>query len=203
MHNLQQPWNIVFLVGFAVYTAIRHVFARRTKGERRVVNRFDTLEGALLGVVAVGSLLLPALYLVTSWLDFADYRLPAAAPWLGSAIMVGALWLFWRSHADLGRNWSVTLTVRQGHEVVEHGVYRRIRHPMYASIWLWSIAQALLLSNWLAGWSALVSFAPLYFLRAPREEQMMCEFFGQQYRDYMGRTGRLVPRIRSPRNSRC
>jgi protein-S-isoprenylcysteine O-methyltransferase Ste14 len=196
MRHLAQPWNVVFLVGFLVYTTIRHVFALRTKGEQSVVNRLDGLERALLAVVGVGSLLLPVLYLFTPLLSFADYRLPALAPWFGTAIMVAALWLFWRSHADLGRNWSVTLWVRKGHQVVDHGVYRRIRHPMYASIWLWGLAQALLLSNWLAGWSALVSFAPLYFLRAPREERMMCEFFGQQYRDYMGRTGRLVPRVR-------
>jgi protein-S-isoprenylcysteine O-methyltransferase Ste14 len=39
-----------------------------------------------------------------------------------------------------------------------------------------------------------MTFVPLYLLRAPREEAMMCEFFGQDYRDYMGRTGRLFPR---------
>ena len=73
--------------------------------------------------------------------------------------MLAALWLFWRSHADLGQNWSVSLEIRKDHRIVQHGVYRLIRHPMYASIWLWSIAQALLLANWLAGWSAVVPFA--------------------------------------------
>ena len=67
---------------------------------------------------------------------------------------------------------------------------------MYASTWLWGIAQALLLQNWLAGLSALIAFAPMYFLRTPREEEMMGESFGQDYRDYMAQTGRLVPRIR-------
>jgi protein-S-isoprenylcysteine O-methyltransferase Ste14 len=66
---------------------------------------------------------------------------------------------------------------------------------MYASLWLWGIAQGLLLSNWLAGWSVVVTFAPMYFLRTPREEQMMCERFGEEYRDYMSRTGRLWPRL--------
>ncbi len=109
--------------------------------------------------------------------------------------MAAALWLFWRSHADLGPNWSVTLELRKGHQLVQRGVYRSIRHPMYASIWLFSMGQGLLLDNWLAGWSALASFAPLYFVRTPREEQMMCEFFGQEYRDYMRQTGRLLPRL--------
>jgi protein-S-isoprenylcysteine O-methyltransferase Ste14 len=66
---------------------------------------------------------------------------------------------------------------------------------MYASIWLWGLGQGLVLQNWLAGWFAFVAFGIMYFLRTPREEQMMGEFFGQEYRDYMRETGRLLPRI--------
>jgi protein-S-isoprenylcysteine O-methyltransferase Ste14 len=47
----------------------------------------------------------------------------------------------------------------------------------------------------LAGWYAFVAFAIMYFVRTPREEQMMIESFGQDYRDYMQQTGRLVPRV--------
>jgi protein-S-isoprenylcysteine O-methyltransferase Ste14 len=115
--------------------------------------------------------------------------------------MLLALWLFWRSHADLGLNWSVSLEIRAEHELVQHGVYRRIRHPMYAAIWLFSAAQGMLLENWLAGWSALVPFAPMYFVRTPREERMLCEFLGQPYRDYMQQTGRLWPRLRRTRRA--
>jgi len=109
--------------------------------------------------------------------------------------MAAALWLFWRSHADLGDNWSVTLELRNGHQLVKHGVYRSIRHPMYAAIFLWSLAQGLILENWLAGWSSFATFSAMYFLRTPREERMMCEFLGEEYREYMRETGRLFPRI--------
>lgn len=193
--NLLQPWNAVFFVGFVAYLSIRGVYARRTKNEPKVHRQVDGLEKALLILVIGSSTLLPVLYLFTPLLAFADYQLPAFAPWCGTAVMLAALWLFWRSHADLGQNWSVTLEVRKGHRLIKHGVYRSIRHPMYASIWLWSLAQALLLSNWLAGWSAIVTFAAMYFLRTPREERMMCEFFGQEYHDYMRQTGRLFPRL--------
>jgi protein-S-isoprenylcysteine O-methyltransferase Ste14 len=98
-------------------------------------------------------------------------------------------------NTDLGQNWSVTLELRKGHQLVKQGVYRSIRHPMYASIWLWCVAQALILENWLAGWYALLAFAIMYFVRTPREERMMCECFGQEYRDYMEQTGQLFPRI--------
>jgi protein-S-isoprenylcysteine O-methyltransferase Ste14 len=109
--------------------------------------------------------------------------------------MAASLALFYRSHADLGLNWSATLELRKGHELVQHGVYRSMRHPMYASILLWDVAQGLLLRNWLAGWCAFVTFALLYVVRAPREERMMCDAFGEDYRNYMRRSGRLFPRI--------
>jgi protein-S-isoprenylcysteine O-methyltransferase Ste14 len=109
--------------------------------------------------------------------------------------MIIAAWLFWRSHADLGLNWSVSLEVRQGHQLVTHGIYRRIRHPMYTAIFLYGLAQGLLLPNWLAGWSSLVPFTIMYLLRVRREEQMMLQFFGDDYRSYMTRTGRLLPRL--------
>ena len=194
-----QPWNLVFLIGFIVYVSIRGVFKQRTKNNEKAVRRVDAVEKTLMAIVIPGGLLLPAIYLFTPWLAFADYRLLAFAPWFGAVFMVPALWLFYRSHADLGLNWSVTLEMRQGHQLVKHGVYRSIRHPMYASIWLWCFAQGLLLENWLAGWYALVAFGLMYFVRTPREEQMMCEAFGREYRDYMEQTGRLFPRPNVPR----
>lgn len=194
---LDNPWDLVFVAGFAVYATIRGRFERLTKGKESVLRRMDGRERALLGVVFAGTMLLPVLYLFTPWLDFAAYPLPAPAPWCGLIVMVLALWLFWRSHADLGANWSITLEVRKDHHLITRGVYRRIRHPMYAAIFLFGLAQGLMLPNWLAGWSALVSFGVMYLARTPREEQMMIEVFGQEYRDYMRRTGRLLPRFGS------
>lgn len=197
--NILQPWNAVFFVGFVAYLGVRSVYARRTKHNEKIHRQVGRLEIFLLLLVIPTTTLLPVLYLFTPLLGFADYRLPAYAPWCGTAVMLLALWLFWRSHADLGLNWSASLEVRKGHQLVKNGVYSFIRHPMYASIWLWGIAQALLLPNWLAGWCVVATFAPMYFLRTPREERMMCEHFGDEYRDYMRQTGRLWPRLRRAR----
>ena len=168
-----EPWNAVFLAGFIAYVAIRGRFARRTRDNVKTTRRVDAVEKILLAMVAVSSLLLPVVYLFTPWLAFADYVLPAAVPFVGVVLMVASVGLFYRAHADLGLNWSATLELRKGHELVQHGVYRSMRHPMYASILLWDVAQGLLLRNWLAGWCA----------------------FGEDYRSYMRRTGRLFPRI--------
>jgi protein-S-isoprenylcysteine O-methyltransferase Ste14 len=200
MNIFHDPWAALFFIGFLAYLRIRAVYAGRCKRETKAYRQVDGLEKALLLLVIPSSVLLPVLFLFTPLLGFADYRLAAWLPRCGSLLMLTALWLFWRSHADLGQNWSVSLEVRQGHQVIRHGVYRWIRHPMYAAIWLWSAAQAMLLANWLAGWSALVAFAPMYVLRTPREERMMCEHFGEEYRQYMRQTGRLLPRLKLRRN---
>ena len=64
---------------------------------------------------------------------------------------------------------------------------------MYLAFLLWGIAQTLLLPNWIAGPAGLVGSLTLYLFRLPREERMMLQEFGDQYRTYMQRTARIVP----------
>jgi len=156
------------------------------------------MEKALLAAVVPAALLLPPLYCFTPVLSFADYELNSSIRWAGAGVMLASLWLFLRSHVDLGQNWSVSLELRQDHQLVSRGVYRWLRHPMYASIWLWGIAQGMMLANWFAGWAVPLPFAAMYLIRTPREERMMCEEFGDRYREYAQRTGRLFPRLRKP-----
>src|SRR5262245_34116695 len=101
MNILSEPWAAVFFLGFAIYTATRGVYARRLKNVQSVHRQVDGLEKALLLMVIPAGLLLPLLYLFTPLLNFANYRLSAFAPWCGVVLMPAALWLFWRSHADL------------------------------------------------------------------------------------------------------
>jgi len=82
------------------------------------------------------------------------------------------------------------LKVRENHVLVTAGVYKYVRHPMYAAFWLHGVARPLLLPNWLAGSAGLVGFGLLFF---EREEQMMIETFGEHYRAYTARTSRVVP----------
>lgn len=194
MNILQLP-NAVFLIGLVIQIAIRHHFIERTKSEKKTVRQVDRLEKILLAAMFPAVLLLPPLYFFTPLLSFADYDLAWSIRWPGAVIMVASLWLFWRSHVDLGQNWSVSLELRQNHQLVSHGVYRWIRHPMYAAIWLWGLAQGMMLANWFAGWAVMPAFAAMYLIRTPREERLMCEEFGDGYREYARRTGRLFPRL--------
>ena len=189
----------LYFLGVLAEVLIRIPHERRRRKTQMAVERVGALERALLGLLSVGMVFVPVVYSSTSWLDRADYRLPPeaerSAGGVGAALMALALWLFWRSHVNLGRNYSPSLQLREGHALVTEGVYRHVRHPMYASEWLWGVAQVLLLQNWVAGWAGLVVFTPLYVLRVPREEQMMLDRFGEEYRAYMGRTGRVVPSL--------
>jgi len=188
-------FKTVYLIGLVVGSVARKWYARPNKRQDVADNRRSWPDMLLVALGAAGIFILPLLCAVTDRLDFADYPLPAWAGWCGAGVFAAALWLLWRSHVDLGRNWSPIPQVRKDHSLVTQGVYRRIRHPMYAAHWLWALAQALLLDNWLAGPAMLVTFAPLYLVRVPREERMMLDHFGEEYRAYMSRTGRIIPRL--------
>jgi len=153
------------------------------------------MEKSILGLLFLGGFLLPLLYSTTSWLDFANYTLPTWAGWIGVALIAAALYVFWRAHADLGLNWSPTLEIREKHELITRGIYGVIRHPMYSSQWILAIAQPLLLQNWLVGFANLIIFIPFYFLRVQAEEKMMLDSFGDEYRDYMKKTGAILPKV--------
>lgn len=192
----------IFVAEYLALFVLRGWFVRGHRHKKPAVQLLDGTERVLMALVFVGFMLVPPIYLFTPLFDFSDYRRPEWLGWVGAGVAVATVWLFWRSHADLGKNWSPTIEIFEHHTLVDRGVYRRLRHPMYASIWLWGISQALLLPNWIAGLSGLAAFAPMYFLRVPREERMMLGAFGELYRAYMARTGRIVPPLlgmRSPR----
>ena len=186
--------KLVWLVIAICWGAIRFRYANRARRSRPIKEHDQIYEIVLLTLAFTGYLA-PTLYLATSWLSFADYPPQPLMFWAGVAAGIGALWLFWRSHADLGRNFSIKLVIRENHALVTTGVYRLIRHPMYASFLLWSLAQALLLPNWMTGLAGLGGFCVLYFARVGREEKLMLDTFGDEYREYKVRTKRLVPYI--------
>ncbi len=190
--------SVTFLLATCAYLGIRGHFKRKLAGATATVSRSSPADRALVGLVVAGQIVLPLLALFTPWLDGARYTpMTPVLAWAGALLMAAGVWLFWRSHADLGDNWSVTLEVRRDHVLVDSGVYRTIRHPMYASFFLMAIGQALLLHDWVAGPAALLAVTVLYVARKPHEEAMLVEQFGDAYRTYMDSTGGIVPRRRA------
>jgi protein-S-isoprenylcysteine O-methyltransferase Ste14 len=180
----------VILIGTSI---IRYPHEKRNKANQITTNKKGTLEKVLLGFVFLGMMILPLIYIFTGLFFFANYSLSYLFQLAGLLLIAPMLWLFYRSHKDLGQNWSATLEIREGHHIVDSGVYKHVRHPMYSAIWLWVFIQALLLNNYIAGLSGLISFGILYIFRIKKEEQMMLAEFGEQYRKYMQRTKRIIP----------
>jgi protein-S-isoprenylcysteine O-methyltransferase Ste14 len=187
--------KIIWLAFGAVWFVLRLCPERRS---RKVPVRYsarDTREIVLLGCSLTGLGIVPLIYLATRFPRFADYPLVPVQGYLGIAVWVAALWLFYRTHRDLGQNWSVSLDLRERHTLVTTGIYAHVRHPMYAGFWLMALTQLLMLPNWIVGPAGLIGFGALFFGRVRREEEMMTNAFGDEYRAYMRRTARVLPWI--------
>jgi protein-S-isoprenylcysteine O-methyltransferase Ste14 len=187
--------KLVWVAGIIGWYVIRYPHQRRSRKTPVASRRERVREGILLTISFTGLFILPVIYVTTGEPQTADYPFHPLPVWLGTALFAAALIGFYRTHRDLGRFWSVTLAIRQTHELVTTGVYRHVRHPMYAAFLAWALAQALLLPNWIAGPAGLVGFGTLFGLRVRREERMMEAAFGDAYRAYAARTWRLIPGV--------
>jgi len=188
-------FTAIYFAALVIQMIIRAPLNRKRRQEKMSERRVSGQEIFILLLLLLGGFIMPIIYATTNWLDFADYNVPTWASWLGVLILAAGLFIFWRAHADLGLNWSPSLEIREKHELITHGIYGIIRHPMYASQWLVAIAQPLLLHNWIAGFLNLLVFIPFYFLRVKAEEQMMLDSFGTQYQEYRKTTGAVLPKM--------
>ncbi len=190
----------LYLAGLVFAEALRlrrRVERLRPKGAARVgARRSRAAERLVLGSVLIGLWVLPLVSVLTSWLEPFDVPLPGWTAAGGAAVFCASLVLRWRAQAALGRQWSHTLETAAAQTLVMHGVYARLRHPIYASLILWAFAQPLLLQNVVSGFGGAVAVGLIWLIRVPREEAMLIEHFGDEYRSYLSRTGRLFPRRR-------
>jgi protein-S-isoprenylcysteine O-methyltransferase Ste14 len=190
------PWfaKAVVLASSIVMVVIRAPHGQRSRAVKVVKSRRGALEATLLTFAWI-AFFLPLVWVVTPVFVFAEYPLRPIPFAAGVACLALGLWLFARSHADLGTNWSITLEVRESHRLVTQGIYRQVRHPMYLALLLYSAGQALVLPNWIVGPSYGVAMALLVAFRLGPEERLMVEEFGNDYEAYRRRTKRLVPGV--------
>jgi protein-S-isoprenylcysteine O-methyltransferase Ste14 len=195
MTRLLAEW--IWLAGGVLWFVIRFPHQRRARKVRVDKSVGGQRDRILLACSLSGLAIIPFLYFLIARLSaesvFADYRFRPWQGWVGLVVMLGALYLFYETHRQLGKNWSVTLETRKKHELVDTGLYGFVRHPMYSAFWLLAFAQAFLLANWIAGLAGIVGWGILFFLRVGHEERLMIDTFGREYADYMNRTKRVVP----------
>lgn len=173
---------------------IRLYFQKKVRTVERVEGRYQSREKFFYNLVLVSCLLM-FVYVLSPWLDFAHLPLPAWLRWLGASILVSSSCLFWWTHRTLGVYWSGVLDLAKEHQLVTAGPYHRVRHPMYTAFYVLGIGVLLTSANWLVGLLNLGAVTWMCLVRIPDEEQMMVDRFGDHYRQYMAKTGRLLPRF--------
>jgi protein-S-isoprenylcysteine O-methyltransferase Ste14 len=128
---------------------------------------------------------------------WSSLRLPAPLRWAGAGLGAATLSLAWWVLESIGENITPTVATRKDHELVTRGPYRWVRHPLYTAGTTFFVSLSVLAANW---FMALASFAVFLMLlvRLPKEEERLIERFGDEYREYMQRTGRFLPRLKGP-----
>jgi len=120
--------------------------------------------------------------------------IPRAVPtaWSAAALCVVGLALAVWARVSLGRNWSGVVTLKEGHELVERGPYRFVRHPIYTGILIMFFATALALGH-LAGFTATLLMFASFWIKLRDEEQLMLQQFPEGYAAYQRRAKRIIP----------
>ena len=150
----------------------------------------------IAGLLTVPALLSTLAYILNpTWMAWSALPLPIWLRWLGVGLaLVGFVLLHW-SQLSLGKNWSDHPRLLAGQEMVVHGPYRWIRHPIYAAFLLILESTLLITANWFIGLSWILMTGLDVAERIRTEEAMLQNQFGEPYQVYMQSTGRLFPRL--------
>ena len=185
--------EIIFLCGFVLQIILRSYYIQYYVEEKHL-RYFNKKERLYLLFIFVGFQVLPIMYVFTTWFSFFDYNLPKWLGFLSTMLYCFGIWLFFRAHADLGKYWSPGLEIKENHQLITTGVFKWVRHPMYAAFVAIAIAQIFMLQNWIVGPAFLLLAIPFYLNRVKREERQLIRHFGDDYRIYKEQTNALFPK---------
>jgi protein-S-isoprenylcysteine O-methyltransferase Ste14 len=188
------------LLAVILFTAISISSYFRRKADRESGERIsrDVDGTAFATLVKAGGLILwlsPLVYLLNpAWMAWSSIGLPEWIRWLGVGIGVlctlGIYWLF----SSIGTGITPTGATRKDHRLVTTGPYRWIRHPLYTFGSILFVSLGMIADNGFIAALGALAFIPVA-LRAPKEEANLIEKFGDEYREYMKRTGRYFPKL--------
>ena len=182
--------GILSISGYFRYRARQsgEAIPRAREGNLAMLTRF--LFAAPLYLPILAYMLNPA------WMAWSSIPLPVGLRWLGAAVGLGALPLVYWVVSSIGNNISETFLTKEKHVLVTHGPYRWVRHPLYSAATIALVSLSILAANWFMLAMACVAFIGIAALVIPREEAELIRKFGDEYREYVLRTGRFAPRLR-------
>jgi len=190
------------LAALILFTAIGISSYFRRKADRDSGERISrSVDGrVMMTLIKIAGLVLwlsPLIYLINPrWMVWSKIGLPEWVRWLGVGIgilcSIGVYWLF----SSIGSGITPTSATRQQHALVTNGPYRWVRHPLYTVGSSLFLAFGMIADNWFVAGLGILTFI-LMAVRTPKEEANLIEKFGDEYREYMKRTGRFLPKLGS------
>jgi protein-S-isoprenylcysteine O-methyltransferase Ste14 len=177
--------NIVFAVWGCSELVVMVLKHRRSSDARRDRGSIAVLWGSMVFVSIAGSLVK----------GYRPTRIGAGSIWIGLALVVIGISVRGIAIATLWRYFTYSVSIREGHDLVDRGLYRFIRHPSYTGVLLAFIGLGFARGNWLDVAIIAVGAFAAFSYRIAVEESALIEHFGDRYRDYMRRTKRLIPGI--------
>ena len=195
--NTELIFRVALAVIGSVYAAIRIYYTRLAmQSERNFFRPRNDLRQLVFGTLGFLNIVPTVIYIVApEQLSWAALPLPAGWRWVGVGMgLVGIFLLFWVHHT-LGKNFSVPGVMKEKQSLITTGPYRWVRHPMYTALFLVTIVYFLISANWFIGvvWIGWIVGTVASMIRD--EEAVLIEKFGDEYRAYVQRTGRFLPRI--------
>ena len=188
------------LAAVILFSAMSISIYFRRKADRETGEKLSRkVDGtALMTMIRIGGLILwlsPFVYLLNpKWMAWSKIGLPESARWLGVGIGIlcvsGIYWLF----SSIGTGITPVSATRKEHKLVTHGIYRYIRHPLYTVGSSLFVSFGMMLDSWFIAALGIFTFI-LMAIRTPKEEANLIEKFGDEYREYMQRTGRFLPKL--------
>lgn len=188
------------LAALILLTGMSISFYFRTKADKvtdeKVSRKVDG--SVMMNFIRIGGLILwlsPFVYLINpAWMTWSKIGLPESIRWLGIGIGIlcvfGIYWLF----SSIGSGITPTSATRKEHKLATHGIYKYIRHPLYTIGSSFILSFGMMADNWFIGMFGILAFI-LMAIRTPKEEANLIEKFGDEYREYMKRTGRFLPKL--------
>jgi len=201
-------FRLSFIALWALFAVVRGYYGRKTKTHSTIAGAMEKLKTAIaeedMGTgfkiitaitTAIGAAGLVLYLLSPPWWTWTSIPLGEWIQWSGIVIaLVPIFFIIW-VHRHLDKQWSIALELREDHKLITTGPYRYVRHPMYLGIFIYNIGLMMISLDVLV----ILFFAFTIWVnyrRIPREEQMLIQKFGDEYLEYIKRSGRLLPQFR-------
>ncbi len=196
--DYEKLFRLLFIISTIFMFAIRIYYQRKIRSERLRTeergSRLRLIPGAIAALVTIvfglEYIFAPGTFEFAYLIDY-----PTWLRWVGALMLFIGISLLWSAHHNLGLSFHSLVVQKEDQVLVESGPYKWIRHPIYTAYFLNYIGGGLLAGNWVLTFIPTFFFGLMIYLRLGEEEAVMIEKFGDDYRHYMERTGRFLPKI--------